>query len=233
MANPWKHYLLTGVLTTIPLMVTVFVTSVFLDFLSNIGRPKTLLVAKLIRPYSPDLAHALVEDTWIQGIFAVLLTLLLFLLLGWTVSKLIGRRILNALERLVAQIPVVTTVYGATKQLIDSFSTKHERLEQVVLIEFPREGMKAVGFVTRMMRDESNGGELAAVYVPTAPNPTGGYLVITPVSSLTPLDWSVDQAMTFVISAGATAPDSIRYDAILPRSGQDPECGDAESSRDG
>lgn len=211
MLNRWKRYLLTGVLTTIPLMVTVLVTSVFLDLLSNIGRPKTLLIARLVRPYSPDLARALVEDTWIQTILAVLLTLLLFILLGWTVSRLIGRRILNVLERLVAQIPVVTTVYGATKQLIDSFSAKKGGLEQVVLIEFPREGMKTIGFVTHTMRNESGDGELAAVYVPTAPNPTGGYLVIAPLNTLTPLDWSVDQAMTFVISAGAIAPDSIHY----------------------
>lgn len=213
MANPLKRYLLTGVLTAIPLMVTVLVTSIFLDLLSNIGRPKTLLIARLVRPLSPDLARVLVEETWIQTILAVALTLLLFILLGWTVSRLIGRRILVALERLVKQIPVVTTVYGATKQLIDSLSTKHEQLEQVVLIEFPRQGMKAIGFVTRTMRNENGNGELAAVYVPTAPNPTGGYLVIAPVDSLISLDWSVEQAMTFVISAGATAPGSIRYEA--------------------
>jgi uncharacterized membrane protein len=71
--------------------------------------------------------------------------------------------------------------------------------------------MKAVGLVTRTFIDEETGDEYAAVYVPTAPNPTGGYLEIVPVDELVTLDWTVDEAMTFVISGGTTAPDNIRF----------------------
>jgi len=73
--------------------------------------------------------------------------------------------------------------------------------------------MKAVGLVTRVMRDEHSGRELAAVYVPTTPNPTSGYLEIVPVDDITPTDWTVDQAMSFIISGGATAPDSVSFEA--------------------
>ena len=71
--------------------------------------------------------------------------------------------------------------------------------------------MKAVGFVTRVLRDEASGAELAAVYVPTTPNPTGGYLELVPMDKLTPTDWTVDQAMTFIISGGAVSPGRIPF----------------------
>ena len=75
----------------------------------------------------------------------------------------------------------------------------------MVLIDFPHRDMKAIGFVTRVLREEGSERELAAVYVPTTPNPTSGYLEVVPVESLTPTDWSVDQAMSFIISAVRSA----------------------------
>jgi uncharacterized membrane protein len=71
--------------------------------------------------------------------------------------------------------------------------------------------MKSVGFVTRVIREQGTGRELAAVYVPTTPNPTSGYLEIVPVEKITPTDWTVDQAMSFIISGGAVSPDSIPF----------------------
>jgi uncharacterized membrane protein len=79
----------------------------------------------------------------------------------------------------------------------------------VVLVDFPRRGMKVVGFVTRVMIEEGTGREMAAVYIPTTPNPTGGYLELVPVEELTPTDWTMDQAMAFIISGGAVAPDTL------------------------
>ena len=83
----------------------------------------------------------------------------------------------------------------------------------MVLIDFPHKEMKSVGFVTRILQDERTGQELAAVYVPTTPNPTSGYLEIVPVDRLTPTDWTVDEAMTFIISGGAVSPDKIPFSA--------------------
>jgi uncharacterized membrane protein len=79
--------------------------------------------------------------------------------------------------------------------------------QRVVLIDFPSPELKTIGFVTRVFADAS-GRELAAVYVPTTPNPTGGYLEVVPLDKLTATDWSVDQAMAFILSGGAVAPDS-------------------------
>ncbi len=132
-------------------------------------------------------------------------------LLGWAMSRVVGRQILLAVEDRLKHIPGVTTIYGSTKKLIEAFQSEGGRAQKVVLIEFPHARMKAVGLVTRNFTDEDTGEKLAAVYVPTAPNPTGGYLEIVPVDELVLLDWSVDEAMTFVLSGGTTAPERIRF----------------------
>jgi len=94
---------------------------------------------------------------------------------------------------------------------------KPSGVQRVVLVEFPRRGMKAVGFVTRVMNEDGTGREMASVFVPTTPNPTGGYLVVAPLNELTPTDWTMDQAMAFIISGGAVAPETLPASpAILP-----------------
>jgi uncharacterized membrane protein len=86
---------------------------------------------------------------------------------------------------------------------------KPSGVQRVVLVEFPRRGMKVVGFVTRVMLEDGTGREMAAVFIPTTPNPTGGYLEVVPLDELTPTDWTMDQAMAFIISGGAVAPDTL------------------------
>jgi uncharacterized membrane protein len=121
----------------------------------------------------------------------------------------IGQRILHAFDTLLQRIPLVQTIYGGTKKLMAVLQNKPSGLQRVVLVDFPRKGMKVVGFVTRVMIEDGTGREMAAVYIPTTPNPTGGYLEVVPVSELTPTDWTMDQAMAFIISGGAVAPDTL------------------------
>lgn len=206
-----KRYLLTGIVTAIPLLVTVFVFSFFLDLLANIGRPKLIVVSNAVKPVSPSLATLLVEAPLLSSGLAILFTLVMLYLLGMAMTRLGGRQIVNAVEEWVRHIPLVTSVYGATKRLVDALQSEGEGGKSVVLIPFPHEGMKVVGLLTRVFIDEDTGEELAAVYVPTTPNPTSGYLEILPVSQLVPLDWTVDQAMGFVVSGGTSAPDRIRF----------------------
>jgi len=84
-------------------------------------------------------------------------------------------------------------------------------VERVVLISFPTERMRTVGLVTRTLTDARTGQELAAVYVPTTPNPTSGYLEVVPIEDLVSTNWTIDEAMNFIISGGAIAPDSIPF----------------------
>ncbi|AGA89005.1 hypothetical protein Thimo_0130 [Thioflavicoccus mobilis 8321] len=213
MLRHFNRYLLTGIITIIPILVTVFVFEFFLRQLSNFGKPTVRAMTLSVREFSPDLARWMLEVPWLQSLLAILFTIAAIYLLGWGTSIVIGRRLLTLLEALVERIPLVTKVYGSTKQLVQSFQRRPD-LQRVVLIEFPHKEMKAVGFVTETMRDEESGVELAAVYVPTTPNPTSGYLEIVPKERLISLDWSVDEAMTFIISGGTVSPGRIRWGVV-------------------
>jgi uncharacterized membrane protein len=123
----------------------------------------------------------------------------------------VGQRLLRWFEALIARVPLANVIYTSARKLLDMLETKPGSTQRVVLIDFPHRDMKSVGLVTRVIREEGSGRELAAVYVPTTPNPTSGYLEIVPVELLTPTDWTVDQAMSFIISGGAVAPDAMPF----------------------
>jgi uncharacterized membrane protein len=205
-----QRYLLTGMLSVIPLWITWLVFKFFFVQLSGLGRPWAEALSQAIQKVSPALAEWLLAP-WFQSLLAILLTLLALYLLGWTASRVIGRRILGLFDRLMHRIPVVQTIYGAVRKLIGVLQSKPENVQRVVLIAFPNPTMRTVGFVTKVLEDENSGEALAAVYVPTTPNPTSGYMEIVPLADLVETDWSMDEAMTFILSAGAVAPDRIRY----------------------
>jgi len=203
-----KRYLLTGLLTFIPLWVTWLVFKFVLGLLAGIGAPLVGAFVAATGQVSPGLAEAL-NRGWLLFVLALVLTLLALYLLGWLANRVIGQRLLEAFDGLLARIPLVQTIYGGTKKLMAVLQQKPSGVQRVVLIDFPRQGMKVVGFVTRVMIEEGTGREMAAVYIPTTPNPTGGYLEVVPVDELTPTDWTMDQAMAFIISGGAVAPDTL------------------------
>ena len=135
----------------------------------------------------------------------------MILLSGVMARRVFGQRMLGWFESLIKRIPFANTIYGSARQLLDILQTKPDGTQRVVLIDFPHNEMKTLGFVTKVMREQGTGRELAAVYVPTTPNPTSGYLEIVPVEKITPTDWTVDQAMSFIISGGAVSPDTIPF----------------------
>lgn len=203
-----RRYLLTGLLTFLPLWVTWAVFKFVLGLLAGIGAPLVNGVLELVALGSPQAARAL-NIEWLIFIVALVITLVSLYLLGWLASRVIGQRILDGFDALLSRIPLVQTIYGGTKKLMSVLQQKPAGLQRVVLVDFPRRGMKVVGFVTRVMIEEGTGREMAAVYIPTTPNPTGGYLEVVSVDELTPTDWTMDQAMAFIISGGAVAPDSL------------------------
>ncbi len=205
-----QRYLFAGVLTVIPIWITWVVFGFVLRQLSRFGTPWVRALSRGVEQQAPALAQLLLEP-WFQSAMAVLVTLIALVLLGWAASRVAGRRILGFFDRLMHRIPMVQTIYGGTKKLLLALEQKPESVQRVVLIEFPTPEMKAVGFVTRVLRDDATGEEIAAVYVPTTPNPTSGYLELVPVNRLVPTDWTMDQAMSFIISGGAVAPEQITY----------------------
>ena len=108
-------------------------------------------------------------------------------------------------------MPLVSQVYGAVQKLIQSLNRKPDGVQRVVLLPFPNEQLRAIGFVTKTFTDSATGRDMAAVYMPTAVNPTCGYLEIVPVEICVETDLTADQAMNMILSGGATAPDAIRF----------------------
>jgi len=210
-----KRYLLTGLLTFIPLWVTWLVFKFVLGLLASIGAPLVSALLNALALIAPRVADML-NTQWLLFIIALLITLVALYLLGWLANRVIGQRLINAFDGLLARIPVVQTIYGGTKKLMAVLQNKPSGVQRVVLVEFPRRGMKVVGFVTRVMIEEGTGREMAAVFIPTTPNPTGGYLEVVPLDELTPTDWTMDQAMAFIISGGAVAPDTLPASPRLP-----------------
>jgi uncharacterized membrane protein len=203
------RHIITGVLTIIPLGVTAWIVSFVVDMLVWAGRPATFALAGVLHPTMPDVAELLLAG-WFQSGVALVLALLFLFLLGKTSNAVVGRRVLRALDRLVERLPFARTVYGATQTLIRSLGGDGTPTGQrVVLIEFPSENMRAVGIVTRIFPESEHHPELAAVYVPTTPNPTSGFVEIVPSSRLVWLDWTKNDAMAFIVSGGAMAPDNV------------------------
>jgi len=210
-----KRYVLTGLLTFLPLWVTWLVFKFVLGVLAGLGEPMAALVRHALGLAAPDAAEALGHG-WTLALMALVLTVLALYLLGWVATRVIGKRMIDGFDNLLARIPLVQTIYGGTKKLMAVLQQKPSGVQRVVLIDFPRPGMKVAGFVTRVMSEQGSGREMAAVYIPTTPNPTGGYLVVVPVDELTPTDWTMDQAMAFIISGGAVAPDTLPASRAVP-----------------
>lgn len=218
-----RRHVLTGLLTFVPIWLTWILFKAVFSLLSAINLPwVAALSASLARAF-PDSAGWLGQD-WLVSLLAFLSTLLFLYALGFAASLMVGRRLLEGLERLIDRIPVVHSIYGGAKKLMHMLQSRPDGTQRVVLIDFPSPHLKAVGFVTRVFRDADD-RELAAVYVPTTPNPTGGYLEIVPVGRLVPTDWTMDQAMAYILSAGAAVPDRLDFsvpDPAPPGSGRPP-----------
>jgi uncharacterized membrane protein len=204
-ANFQKN-LIAGLLTIIPLVVVWLVFDFLLETLSDAGRPFAGVLAQAIEQQHPAMTPVL-EDGRVQWVIALLFTLLVLYVIGAVTSRVIGQRLWGFIESVINRIPLVHTVYSAARKLVDVLRTKPENAQRVVLIDFPREGAKTIGFVMRTFTDANTGVEMAAVYVPTAVNPTTGYLQLLQVSKLTPSDMPSDQAMAMIISAGAVMPE--------------------------
>ena len=205
-----RRYLIVGVLTAAPLWVTWLVFDFLFSQLSKMGIPWVVALARALRGPAPSVADFLLQPLF-QSFLGLVFTVLVFYLLGWFATQVIGQRIIDWMERLVQGIPLVAAIYGGTKRFLAAVKEKPAGVQRVVLINFPSEQMKAVGFVTRVIRDESSGEDLAAVYVPTSPNPTSGYIEIVPISQVVSTDWTMDEAMSFVMTGGATSPEQIRF----------------------
>lgn len=212
------RHILIGFFTLAPLWVTWLVLDFLFSLLANAGAPLLRGLAHGIEPLSATLAAWLLNPT-VQYVLAALVTLAGFYGVGLLTSLVLGRKLIAFLEVQLNRLPLVQSIYGATKRFLLSLRQSPMAGQRVVLIAFPSPDMKALGFVTKVMTDPDTGRQLAAVYVPTSPNPTSGYIEIVPLEDVVQTDWSVEEGMTFVMTGGTNAPDRLRFShaAVMPK----------------
>jgi len=200
--------LIAGVLTVIPLLVVWIVLEFVFSILFAVGSPVAAGLIMFVTDHYPT-ANPIPTNPAFQWFVAITCALLLLYTIGSVASRVIGKKVISLMETLIGRIPFVQTIYSASKKLIVMLQQRPDEAARVVLIDYPHPGMKTIGLVTRIFSDSKTGEEPAAVYVPTAFNPTAGFMQIVPMSSLLPTSMTMDQAMTMIVSAGAIGPDQL------------------------
>ena len=193
-----KRYLIAGLLVWVPLGITIWV----ITFLVSTLDQTLLLVPTPLRPEALVGFH-------IPGL-GVLLSFLILLATGVVAANFFGQRLIRLWESALGRIPVVKSIYSSVKQVSDTvLSDQGTAFRKALLVEFPRPGCWTIAFMTGVPADavvDHLPGDHVSVYVPTTPNPTGGYFVMLPRSSVRELDMSVDEALKYIISMGVVAP---------------------------
>jgi uncharacterized membrane protein len=203
-----RKYFITGLLIWIPIVITLWV----LDLLVTMMDQSLNLLPD---EYHPDI----LLGVHIPGLGAVL-TLVIVFTTGLLAANFIGRRVVTAWDSLLNRIPVVKTIYSSVKQVSDTlFSSSGQAFRKALLVQWPREGMWTVAFQTGVPAGDIPNhlpGEYLSVYVPTTPNPTGGYFVIVARKDVIELDMSVDAALKYIISMGVVGPSGGRKGKTAP-----------------
>jgi uncharacterized membrane protein len=193
--------LVAGILILIPVAVTVFILVQIFRFMDGIFAP---VVSRVL-----GRALGAEAPVHIPGL-GLLLTLLLILLIGWLSTNVAGRRLLRSGERVLLRLPVAKSIYGATKGILEALSKDQaEAFKRVVVVEYPKKDVFAIGFVTGGARwggINERLGDLLLVFVPTTPNPTSGFLLLVPRGEAIDLPITVEEGVRMVVSGGILVP---------------------------
>ncbi len=202
-----RRSLLAGLLIILPLVVTIWLFALVLGPVQRFGTPP---VVALLRAVGLDTALDLPGAGVGTALLGLLLTFGFIYLVGVLGSNIIGRGVVRKMDELALSIPLVKSIYGSARQLLETFySTADRTFESVVLIQYPRKGLYTVGLVTAPTEGELRDrvpGDVVNVFVPTTPNPTSGVLVLARRDELEYLDMSVEEALRFVVSGGFVSP---------------------------
>ena len=193
-----KRYLIAGLLVWVPLGITIWVLHFLLTSLDQI---------LLVLPEAAQPRRMFGFD--IPGL-GVVLAFVILLVTGVVAANFLGARLIGAWESVLGRIPFVKSIYSSVKQVSDTLlSSKGNAFRKALLVEFPREGSWTIAFMTGTPAASIAPylpGEHISVYVPTTPNPTGGYFLMLPRSKVRELDMTVDEALKYIISMGVVAP---------------------------
>jgi|TARA_B110000238_G_scaffold15173_1_gene14816 uncharacterized membrane protein len=195
----FRRYFLAGILVTSPILITAYVTWLIVTFVDT-------QVAGML-PESLDFTTKLPHQ--IPGI-GLIISIITITFIGAITPGFIGRTLLKAGERILNKMPVVRSIYGAIKQIMETvMSTNSDSFREVVLVEYPRKGIWVIGFVTGETKGEVQSltkDKVINIFVPTTPNPTSGFLLFIPQKDLVYMDMKVEDAVKMVISGGIVTP---------------------------
>jgi uncharacterized membrane protein len=190
-----KARMISGLLVLGPLVITLFILKLLFAAL-------TAFVLPLLRPWLDGLPE------FVLIAIATVAALLLIYLVGMFTTHFIGRRFIHLGERLMMKLPIVKSVYSASKQVMDTFSSSTKAaFTATVLVSFPHPGARAIGFVTGTILDPA-GRKLYRIFVATTPNPTSGFLLMLPEEEVTFTDISVEDGIKMIVSGGMLSPKS-------------------------
>ena len=189
-----RNYFFTGVIVLVPIGFTLYLSK----FLINVS-------SKILPTYFNPNSYLAFSIPGLE----IFITILFITFVGGLSLSFLGKKILKLIDKLLKQIPLLGTFWSAIQQMSQSFKENKHKKKSVVLIEYPRKGIWAIGFATK-----ENDGEIANkvqkkmlnVFVPTTPNPTSGFLLMIPIEEIIYLDMSFEEASKFIVSAGTTNP---------------------------
>ncbi|MCC9622823.1 DUF502 domain-containing protein [Thalassospira sp. MA62] len=206
-----RAYFLTGVLVSAPLVITFGLAWWFIEFVDSKVMP---LIPAHYNPetYLPDGY----QDYGIPG-FGLLVIIIFITVVGWFTTNFAGKALIKLYERILGRIPAVRSVYGAIKQILETvLANQSNAFRQAVLLEYPRRGMWAIGFITGETKGEVQNlteDTVINIFLPTTPNPTSGFLLFVPRKDAVILDMTVEEAIKMVMSGGIVTPPDRRPDA--------------------
>ncbi len=202
-----RHHLrnkfLAGLLIILPVFITILMIRFFYGLFEKLFERPTTFLLNLIGLPSLIRYH-------LSGILGLLLILLITYITGLILTNVIGKKTIYLGERLLSKVPLIWSIYHASKQLMESISISGKKaFRQVVLVEYPRKGIYTIGFLTSDARGEVQmvtKHETVNIFIPTTPNPTSGMLIIVPKKDIIPLSMSVQEGVKVVVSGGMVVP---------------------------
>jgi len=199
-----QRNILAGIITIGPLVATWLIFNFLFTSLARAGMP-------LVTIFERFFPLGWFTSPFMQSVLAILLTLAVLYVVGRITSVVVGKQAFQLFESVLERLPFVAKVYTSVRQLIDTMMSQKPSSQRVVLVDFPIEGQKSIGFLTRTLTDAATGEPLAAVLLPNAINPTSAFLQVLPVSRVVETNLTMEQAMSMLMTGGAVGPDAIRY----------------------
>jgi uncharacterized membrane protein len=203
----WQANFWAGLAIVLPAVISVAVLGWLFGTVANITDSLLIFLPRKLTHHNQGNGPMY----WYWSVVALLLAVFLIGAVGLLARNYFGKRLIEWVDSALLRVPLLNKIYGATKQVNDAFSsTNKTAFRTVVLVEFPREGVYSMGFITSEQQDEvrmKTGQKLVCVFIPTTPNPTSGFLVLTPESEVTKLDMSVADGIKYIISLGSIIPE--------------------------